>query len=166
MLLAYLPNCLTFPPSFHPPACGSGVAADVIPNLKRDFGVAIVDLMFLDHSAASYVSDVAVASAQNFLAAGDDQTPFFDALLYFSAQASCRFSCCCESRSVSWCFWLHRRHESVSKLNPPSPPQLQPFLCCSRPTLQRPQLRHCRPHRCPRVQLPYLRQPCGEHSFG
>lgn len=47
-----------------------GVAADVIPNLKRDFGVAIVDLMFLDHSAASYVSDVAVASAQNFLAAG------------------------------------------------------------------------------------------------
>lgn len=76
MLLAYLPNCLTFPPSFHPHACGSGVAADVIPNLKRDFGVAIVDLMFLDHSAASYVSDVAVASAQNFLAAGDDQTPF------------------------------------------------------------------------------------------
>ncbi len=54
----------------------SGTAADVIPNLKRDFGVAIVDLMFLDHSASSYVSDVAVASAQNFLAAGDRQFLF------------------------------------------------------------------------------------------
>ena len=54
----------------------SGNAADVIPNLKRDFGVAIVDLMFLDHSASSYVSDVAVASAENFLAAGDDQNTF------------------------------------------------------------------------------------------
>jgi predicted O-methyltransferase YrrM len=50
----------------------AGVAADVIPNLKRDFGVAIVDLMFLDHSASSYVSDVQVASAQNLLAIGVD----------------------------------------------------------------------------------------------
>ena len=48
----------------------AGLAADVIPNLKKDFGVAIVDLMFLDHSAATYVSDVDVASAQNFLATG------------------------------------------------------------------------------------------------
>jgi hypothetical protein len=56
----------------------SGNAADVIPNLKRDFGVAIVDLMFLDHSASSYVSDVAVASAENFLAAGDNQTTLCD----------------------------------------------------------------------------------------
>ncbi len=107
MPLAYHLNGLTSPPSLPPPACGSGVAADVIPNLKRDFGVAIVDLMFLDHSAASYVSDVAVASAQNFLAAGDDQTPFSDVLLHFSAHTSCRVSCRCKSRAVSWCFWLH-----------------------------------------------------------
>jgi predicted O-methyltransferase YrrM len=53
-----------------------GVAADVIPNLKRDFGVAIVDLMFLDHSAASYVSDVAIASSHNYLAAGANLSYF------------------------------------------------------------------------------------------
>ena len=47
-----------------------GSEDQMLANLKKDFGVAIVDLMFLDHSAATYVSDVDVASSQNFLATG------------------------------------------------------------------------------------------------
>ena len=77
-------------PKFHaplPPPAPTGFAADIIPTLKKNFGVAIVDLVLLDHSAASYVlpplppckivtllfryvSDIAVASTENLLATG------------------------------------------------------------------------------------------------
>ena len=63
---------LRFPPHISCifPSFSAGFAADIIPTLKKNFGVAIVDFMLLDHSAATYVSDVAVASAENFLATG------------------------------------------------------------------------------------------------